>query len=1162
MPINRSNKNSEDDDKKLNNTGKSDGDIIAMMQAEEAKIADIFVLEKQISNSIDNIVTINKSLERLAKRQVELLESILRKLDETRPESSVENKYIPSTVNSGTGSPGATGLSDNQFRTMLDSFWNEDRQRRAKDAFMSAGYTRHEGLAGKVEGAGHALSGLADIALEPALGEMGAAIGVALTPALGPLGPIVGEVAGDLIGKYMKETIIEEFNEIADMVGEISNQAEKNRTKIIEVAFDKIRKDVTAMSTYQIEIYEQATQKIYQAWDKNLEQVTATQNYTKNQLNDLQDQVAQRLLDAGLQNAINAADYTDVLVQALNANLSGPLAEEFAYQSMVLSKAIPEFNSAQFAEQFAAIWTNAIKEGGSGSEEMVKAMQQIAGATRALREYTDGNNQFIKQIGNYMTLAEQFVARADGNIGQVSELTTQMLAAEAPLSALAPQLSGFTGELVTLLSDQNKSSAVALRAIMHDMNENIGVSATDFMSSFMEDTKGTLTTAFSAIQDFLDRNQAPGAQQEFYQAMEDIFGISSEKIAQIDFGYVAEQLAKTNANLNTAALLDAEALVKEGQTETLEQQLVNNTSNMLLGVNSVRDTLDNNIMRSLEKNELEMEKLIYANLSTQSVDLAESTLEFFNKIKDVLLTVLDPLGTVREPLKLLNSLGSFTASMAANIELYSKTKSLNQIGESSYADRQTDIMTATGASNLAVLSNLLGGNTSAIQIAMNQNSLASSFDTLMLRQQKFTEWSQSAAEESRIAAEETKNAVSTSSSDSESKMTKEELNSEFDKQLALASQQQLELAQVEEQRAQKQSEDLTEIHDIVKEIDDTDYLGKMLESLTEIQTLGSTMYDSWMITWFKETFIETEFAELKEKLIKEQEDVEIIRSRFISDVGSVNTILGLISNKTSQIKDNLDNLNKTIGNGDNNNGNLIKETNRVLDGLSGTVTNFKMTVDRDLDESTTMVESAKSTIEKLLEVVNEFSSETNTQLLQMVMNTTSWRSEFYDYSELYDLRTAAEISRLSELKSTQERFKQEVAEKINNLKTATDSVKRWLDDKMSNTQNYTLSISENTKSLKDNLGQENSWLGRRLDDIKSAANNKDAIENAMTSLYNRLTEEGNVNLKTVVDKLDELKFELSEIKDRLVSGNLSVGESANRIYAIVDRRQDDWVYSV
>ena len=63
--------------------------------------------------------------------------------------------------------------------------------------------------------------------------------------------------------------------------------------------------------------------------------------------------------------------------------------------------------------------------------------------------------------------------------------------------------------------------------------------------------------------------------------MESVFGISANQLAQVDFTNIAAQVAEASTSANIKALTDAENLVRSGETTTLEEQLVANTSNQL-----------------------------------------------------------------------------------------------------------------------------------------------------------------------------------------------------------------------------------------------------------------------------------------------------------------------------------------------------------------------------------------------------------------------------------------------------------------------------------------------------------------------------------------------------------------------------------------------------
>lgn len=604
--------------------------------------------------------------------------------------------------------------------------------------------------AGAISTAGHVIGAGAGEAVSSLTGD---ALGAALTPVIGPLGPVIGEIGGEIIAKKAEQTIIAAFDNLAELWAELEGSNRKTRDELIKAGFDKVRKDVRDMGVYAVDIYDSSVQAIYNTWDKNVGQITATMGYTKEAINTLQDAVAQRLQEQGYAQAINAADYLDELGRVLSANLNGTLAEAFAAQNLILEKAVPEIDLSSMASQFAAIYTNAQQQGMDAESTMIEAMNQVAGAVKAIEKTTDGNNQFIQQVPAYLQQAQEIVARAGGSVDNVAALTTEMMSAEGPLASLAPQLSGFTGELVNILTNQNDATAVALRAIMHDINTDIGVSATDFMNSFMEDTKGTLVTAFDALDQFIERNENPAARQEFLQAMESLFGIQSEKLAQLDFGYLGDQLAQTNASLNTAALLDAEALVQDGETATLEEQLVNNTSNMLLAQNAVRDTLDNALMRKLEQNELQLERIVYEQAAIQSVNLAEDTMGFFTKTKDILVDLFDPLGLFKAASSAISSEMSETMN-EANYALVSHMSSIgSDVANSVAGAANTMSNTVGGATAILAAAEATDGNSAAMQAAAEIAGVAGTTQAMLVQHSQDLLDNQSKAAESALQAQ-------------------------------------------------------------------------------------------------------------------------------------------------------------------------------------------------------------------------------------------------------------------------------------------------------------------------------------------------------------------------------------------------------------------------
>lgn len=532
-------------------------------------------------------------------------------------------------------------------------------------------------------------------------GALGDVAGGAVATAINAVAPGLGSLIGNAIDK----SITKASEALGEWLSYFANHARDTRDALIKAALDKIKQDVKDMATYSIDIQRTSLDKIYNAWDQNLSTVNATQGYTKEALNSLQDSVAQRLQREGYGNVINAADYVTQLTNTLNSKLGGELAEAFAAQNLILQKAVPELDLSAMAADFAAIYTNAQKQGLNGESEMINAMNQVAGAVKALEQVTDGNNQFIIQTASFLKKAEEVVNRSGGTADQIAELTTQLMAAEAPLSALVPELGGFTNTMVDTLMKGNDNTAVALRAIMHDINANVGISATDFMKSFVEDTQGTLATAYQAISEFISTNENEGARQEFLTAIESVFGLQASQVAQIDFAQIADEIRNASVATNTQALTAAENLVRSGETTTWEDQLVNNTTNQLLATNAVRDTIDNKLMRKLETNELVMERVVYELEATQTVDFAEKTMAFLTNIADIITGLLDPLGLL-SGLTTIADVWNSTEIDKASYELVTTASSIGSTVTTAVdnlnADLRTHANTWGNAQNLAV----------------------------------------------------------------------------------------------------------------------------------------------------------------------------------------------------------------------------------------------------------------------------------------------------------------------------------------------------------------------------------------------------------------------------------------------------------------------------
>ena len=328
--------------------------------------------------------------------------------------------------------------------------------------------------------------------------------------------------------------------------------------------------------------------------------------------------------------------------------------------------------------------------------------------------------------------------------------------------------------------------------------------------------------------------------------MESVFGVSGSKLAQIDFGSVSEQIAQTNTSTNMAALTDAENLVRSGETTTLEEQLVANTSNQLLATNAISATLDNKLMRKLEANELSMEKIVYSLQATQSVELAENTLGFFTKISDLLMSILDPFGLLDG---LMTSVNAAT-SAAIDAERYMVTSTMSSIG-SAVAD------SSAGAAN--VLANTIGGatavmaaaqtkSTDAMVLAVEAAGVSPTFEHMML------DYSFASKEAQEVAAARSaeSNAVSYAAMEQQSRQSSEyqqkqeeamQQDARYEEDKAAAREQQRAAQEAEDIRNLENHDNIVIIKDAIEGLDMSEYLSPILdehrthtEQIKELQT--------------------------------------------------------------------------------------------------------------------------------------------------------------------------------------------------------------------------------------------------------------------------------------------------------------------------------------
>lgn len=467
------------------------------------------------------------------------------------------------------------------------------------------------------------------------------------------------------------------FEGVVDLVKALSKAANRDitsRQKNIELANKRLQADVEEMVTRPFKILEEAANAWYQTWDNNLQKINATQGYTKSDLQDLMSSFSQRLQAEGLTAYISGADISTNLAKVLDSGLSGPIAEEFAYQATKLNAAVPTQDFFSFASSYASVAANAIKDGKSQSEAIAEANASLTNFTSGLlyasRELSGG---FTTGLRDASSIYEQAVKIAQtGGVGNIQDISSVLLAVRGEVGAVAPDLaSSITDTIYKMLTGGNSSDTVALRSLA-----GINASNTEFLKAVAQNPKKVFSTLFENLAQMY--NYSSDAFMEKAEGYSELFGISSEAFARIDFNELAQAIS--SMNMSDASLNENMKLLVEGQTTTSAAQLRNQQINNYMMEEGLALVLDNEAARVVQQHMWDEQMQREMMEATYAVDLQGESMQAINKILTGVQNILNFLN----PLAWMKKVGNIVATEiegAAQQADIAKMLDLGKVGE-------------------------------------------------------------------------------------------------------------------------------------------------------------------------------------------------------------------------------------------------------------------------------------------------------------------------------------------------------------------------------------------------------------------------------------------------------------------------------------------------
>lgn len=497
----------------------------------------------------------------------------------------------------------------------------------AKDAFAQ-GTARYAATMGaEATQAGTVLSGLTSAAAS--FGPQLLAVGVALAAVY---------VAAKILGPALEGAA-----ELAKKSAKAANRYNESREKNLQLAQERLEADVKTIIEEPFNILKEAAQKIYDVWDTNLRTINQTQGYNKADLQSLMGSYAERLRNEGLSSVVSGGDITENLTKVLQSGLSGVAAEEFSYLATVLGAAVPTQDFFGYADTYASLAANAIKQGQSEAAAVEYANKQMklfaSNVLYASRQISGGFTTGLKDAQHLFDQSVQ-IAQAS-KTGDPSQIAGVMTAVAAITGSIAPDLAtSMTDVIAKAATGGNASELVALRSLA-----GINASNTEFLRQVAANPQKVFSTLFTNLASM--QNMSNDAYMEVAEGLSGIFGISMDAFARIDFNYLAQAIS--SMNVNDASLAENMKLLASGESTTTAEQLKMQQINKYMIEEGLAYVMDNEAARAIQQHMWDEQRAREIMEATYGVELEGAALEFLEGIKhtvDNVLAFLNPIGWI------------------------------------------------------------------------------------------------------------------------------------------------------------------------------------------------------------------------------------------------------------------------------------------------------------------------------------------------------------------------------------------------------------------------------------------------------------------------------------------------------------------------------------
>lgn len=609
-----------------------------------------------------------------------------------------------SAAQTASGTSSILGKAGNIINSVFGSSQGVAAASGAGEAAATAAATMAEGAATAGTAAQAGATAMATMTSSAAAATSGIA---SMAAAAGPAGIaiVAGMVAVELFSEALGPAI-EGAKKFGKALKDSAKRDQASEDRRAELAKDRLKQDVETIITQPFKILEEAAQKVYDAWDSNLRTINQTQGYTKSDLQDLMASYAERLRQEGLSKYVSGSDITTNLTKVLESGLSGKVAEEFAYLATKLNAAIPTEDFFQYSSTYASLAANAIKNGKSETEAISYATSELENfASNLLYSSRQLAGGFSTGLKNASSLFEEAVkittAAKQGDAGQLSSVLT---AVSAVTGAIAPDLaSSMTDAIVKAATGGNSSQIVALRSLA-----GINAGNTEFLKALVNNPKEVFSTLFTNLAKM--QNMSNDNFMEVAEGLSDVFGVSMDAFARVDFNYLAKAI--TNMNTSNAALNENISNLQSGQSTTNADILRNQQVNQYMIENGLSLVMDNEAARAIQQHMWDEQRLQQLQETTYGVEIQGSALEFLAGIKNTIKNIMNILNPVRWLVTTVSNVVTSTKEGNALKDDVAKVLSLGKVGQGN-AQSFYNLTTRGKELNLTPnLVQLLGGESS------------------------------------------------------------------------------------------------------------------------------------------------------------------------------------------------------------------------------------------------------------------------------------------------------------------------------------------------------------------------------------------------------------------------------------------------------------------